>query len=42
MTVGPPQTVQYRVVKLIHDPKIELVGMNEKELAAKLARKATR
>ena len=39
---GPPQTVQYRVLKLIHDPKIELVGMNEKELAAKLTRKATR
>ena len=38
---GPPQTVQYRVRNLTHDPKIELAGMKEKELKAKLTRKAS-
>ena len=38
---GPPQTVQYRVLKLIHDPKIELAGMNEKELISKLKKNET-
>ncbi|MDP6356986.1 MAG: DUF1080 domain-containing protein [Planctomycetota bacterium] len=36
---GPPQTVQYRIVKLEHNPKIELAGMNEKQLAERLIKK---
>ena len=39
---GPPQTVQYRVLKLTHDPKIELAGMKEKQLKVMLTRKASR
>ncbi|MBN8858304.1 MAG: DUF1080 domain-containing protein [Sphingobacteriales bacterium] len=29
---GPPMTVQYRFNKLVHHPKIELAGLNEKQL----------
>ncbi len=36
---GPPQTVYYRNPVLTHDPKIELAGLNEKELNAKLPMK---
>jgi arylsulfatase A len=36
---GPAQTVHYRNPILTHNPKIELVGLNEKELIAKLPRK---
>ncbi len=33
---GPPQTVHYRHPKLTHNPKVELVGLNEAELNAEL------
>jgi arylsulfatase A-like enzyme len=36
---GPPQTVHYRNPILTHNPKIELAGLNEKELIAKLPQK---
>jgi arylsulfatase A len=36
---GPPQTVHYRNPILTHDPKIELAGLSEKELIAKLPKK---
>jgi arylsulfatase A-like enzyme len=36
---GPPQTVHYRSPILTHNPKIELAGLNEKELLAKLPQK---
>jgi hypothetical protein len=36
---GPPQTVQYRNPILTHNPNIELVGLNEKDLIAKLPKK---
>ena len=29
---GPPQTVRYRIIKLIHDPKLELAGYSRKQL----------
>ncbi len=29
---GPPQTVRYRIVKLVHDPKVELEGIGAEEL----------
>ena len=31
---GPPQTVRYRIRKLIHDPEVALAGMTEAELNA--------
>lgn len=31
---GAPQTVRYRIRKLIHDPKVELAGMTEAQLKA--------
>lgn len=33
---GPPQTVSYRFEKLVHDPKIELAGLNAEQLIAEL------
>ena len=36
---GPPQTVEYRIRKLVHNPKVELAGLNEQELSAKLTTK---
>ena len=36
---GLPQTVQYRIVTFTPDPKIELAGLNKKELIAKLPKK---
>lgn len=33
---GPPQTVSYRFVKLIHDPEIELAGLNAEQLVSEL------
>jgi len=33
---GPPQTVSYRIQKLVHHPKVELAGLNEKQLLAAL------
>jgi len=36
---GLPQTVAYRVNKLIHNPKVELAGLNEKQLRAALQKK---
>ncbi len=33
---GPPQTVRYRGLRLTHDPPVELAGMGEAELDAKL------
>lgn len=33
---GPPQTVGYRFEKLIHDPKIQLAGLNAEQLIAEL------
>ena len=33
---GPPQTVSYRFVKLVHDPKIELAGLNAEQLVSEL------
>ena len=33
---GPPITVHYRLNKLVHHPKIELAGLNEKQLEEKL------
>lgn len=32
MHSGPPQTVRYRIEKLVHDPKIELEGIGAEEL----------
>jgi len=29
---GPPQTVEYRIDKLVHNPKIALAGMTERQL----------
>ena len=37
---GPPQTVQYRNPVVTHNPKLELAGLNEKELISKLPRTA--
>jgi hypothetical protein len=36
---GPPQAVHYRNPILTHNPKIELAGLNEKDLIAKLPKK---
>ena len=36
---GPPQTVSYRIIKLDHNPKIELDGLNEKQLLEALPKK---
>ncbi|WP_152267101.1 family 16 glycoside hydrolase [Agriterribacter humi] len=36
MHSGPPITVHYRFNKLVHHPKIELAGFNEKQLEEKL------
>lgn len=36
---GPPQKVEYRLHKLVHNPKVELAGMKADELHAKLIRK---
>jgi len=36
---GPAQTVAYRVKKLVHNPKLELGGLNEKQLLAALPKK---
>lgn len=33
---GPPQQVQYRIVKLVHDPAMELAGHKREELLAAL------
>ena len=33
---GPPQTVAYKDLKLVHNPKVELVGMDEDALNALL------
>jgi hypothetical protein len=33
---GPPQTVAYRINKLVHNPKIELAGLNEAQLNRRL------
>lgn len=31
---GPPQTIRYKIKRLIHNPKIELAGFNESQLNA--------
>jgi len=36
MHSGPPMTVQYKIDKLVHDPKVSLAGMDEKQLDAAL------
>jgi len=33
---GPPQTVHYRIEKLVHNPKVTLAGMNAEALIAEL------
>lgn len=33
---GPPQTVQYKIIKLVHNPKVELAGLSEEQLVAAL------
>jgi len=37
---GPPQTVQYRNPVLTHNPQLELVGLNETQLLARLTKLA--
>ena len=39
---GPPQTVWYRPVKLIHNPNLELAGLNEKQLLDALPKKVVK
>ncbi len=39
---GPPQTVHYRPVKLVHDPKLELAGLNKKQLLEALPKKVVK
>ena len=39
---GPPQTVRYRIVKLVHDPKLSLERQGEKELLAALPKRVAR
>ena len=39
---GPPQTAWYRPVKLVHDPKLELAGLNEKQLLDALPEKVVK
>jgi len=39
---GPPQTVRYRVIKLVHDPELELAGLGERQLLAACSRKAVK
>ncbi len=39
---GPPQTVHYRPVKLVHDPKLELPGLNENQLLDALPKKVVK
>jgi len=34
---GPPQTVHYRIDKLVHDPKVELAGLKAAELITELS-----
>ncbi len=34
---GPPHAARYRIEKLVHNPKVELVGMNAEALIAELA-----
>lgn len=34
---GPPQTVRYRFVKLVHDPALAIAGLNAEQLLAALA-----
>ena len=36
---GAPQTVRYRIRKLVHNPKVEIAGMDAKQLIAELAKK---
>ncbi|QOV88861.1 family 16 glycoside hydrolase [Humisphaera borealis] len=36
MHAGPAMTVQYKINKLVHNPKVELAGMDEKKLDAAL------
>jgi len=36
---GPPQTVRYRIIKLVHNPKLELAGFSKKQLLEALPRK---
>ena len=36
---GPPQTVQYRMLKLVHNPKVALEKQTEKQLLAALPKK---
>lgn len=36
LPAGPPMTVSYRIRKLVHDPKVELVGLSEKQLDAEV------
>ena len=36
MHAGGPLTVSYKPIKLVHNPKIELIGMNESQLNAEL------
>ncbi|HJN81377.1 MAG TPA: family 16 glycoside hydrolase, partial [Verrucomicrobiota bacterium] len=39
---GPPQTVHYRPVRLVHDPKLELPGLNENQLLDALPKKVVK
>ena len=39
---GPPQTVHYRPVKLVHAPKLELAGLNKKQLLEALPKKVVK
>jgi hypothetical protein len=36
MHSGPPMTVRYKLLKLVHDPAVKLAGMDEKQLDAAL------
>ena len=36
MHAGAPEAASYRPIKLVHNPKVELAGMNEEQLNAQL------
>jgi len=38
---GPPQTVRYRIEKLIHNPKVELAGLTAEQLISEISASGT-